>query len=113
MAKPVASDDDAPSLSGAEGDAEPAEDILRCWAHKVSKAGVSKQRKLKKVDRRIQADSDANITMLRQMLAPNVGKEVLPPKASAGRKWTMVDSGSQPSVAESSKEFPASSSQSR
>ena len=65
-----------------------------------------KQRKLTKVKRRIAADSDANVKLLRQMLTPAVDKSVLPPKAVPGRKWTMVDSGSQPNVADCPKEFP-------
>ena len=56
--------------------------------------------------RRVQADSDANIALLRQMLTSNVNKEVLPPKGIIGKKWSMVDSSSQPNVADIPKEFP-------
>ena len=43
---------------------------------------------------------------LEQMLCANVDHSVPPPPAVPGKKWSMVDSGSQPTVANCSKEFP-------
>ena len=45
---------------------------------------------------------------LQQMLTANVNHKVapLPPRAVAGKVWTMIDSGSQPNVAHCKKTFP-------
>ena len=44
--------------------------------------------------------------MLHKMLTANASRDVLPPKAVQGKKWTMLDSGSEPNVANCKKEFP-------
>ena len=72
----------------------------------MSTSSDGKQKKLKKVCRRVQADSDANVALLRQMLTANANRDVVPPKCIPGKKWSMVDSGSQPNVADIPKEFP-------
>ena len=89
--------------SGAEADSEVN---LRSWAHNVRHASEPRQRKLKKVSQRVTVNSKEALQMLHSMLTANVDRSVLPPKAVAGRKWSMVDSGSQPNVADCPKEFP-------
>ena len=56
--------------------------------------------------RRIVADTKSNMQLLEQMLTANVDKSVLPPPSVPGRRWAMVDSGSQPNVADVAREFP-------
>ena len=61
--------------SGAAGGDEP-EEVLKGWAHSVQRASASKQTKLRKVDRRVQADSRANMMLLHQMLTANMNHNV-------------------------------------
>ena len=68
--------------------------------------GEGRQRKLLKVSRRVAANSGPSMQLLHQMLTANVNKKVLPPKCMPGKKWAMVDSGSQPNVSNCAVEFP-------
>ena len=82
---------------------------LRGWAHKVTLAGdsqSSRTRRLRKVNKRVLASKPCDVDMLRRLLTANVDYNVAPPKPVPGRKWSMVDSGSQPTVADCEKEVP-------
>ena len=98
LCQSTSEDESSSSLgSGAEADSEAS---LRSWAHNVRHASDSTQRKLKNVSQRIAVDSNAALQMLHSMLTANVDKSVKPPTDSTGRKRAMVDSGSQPDVAD-------------
>lgn len=105
--KPVVAPEPVPSAAGdSDADDEDVHASFQSWAHNVRSAGQSKQRKLKKVSQRIRVWSDQDIMMLENMIAASVDYNVPPPPAVAGKKWSMVDSGSQPTVADCEKEFP-------
>ena len=50
--------------------------------------------------------SDQDLFRPEQMLTANVNYNVAPPRAVKGKAWTMLDSGSQPNVANCKKVFP-------
>ena len=101
---------DAESGFGAEADVESPELLLKKWAHSVTPASASKQRKLRKVDQRVSTRSDDELSRVFQMLTPQISnseaRKVKPPKPIHGKRWAMIDSGSQPNVANCRKEFP-------
>ena len=72
----------------------------------MTKSSSSKQRKLRKVSERVAPWTDADLFRLHQMLTANVDHKVKPPRAIAGKVWSMLDSGSQPNVADCKKTFP-------
>ena len=63
-----------------------------------------KQRK--KVSQRVVAWTDQDMLRLEQLLTANADRTVAPPKPVAGKRWTMLDSGSEPNVANCEKVFP-------
>ena len=71
--------------------------ILHGWSVPVRKA--SKPKQLKKVNQRVTAWSDQDMMKLEKLLTANADRHVAPPRALPGGKWTMLDSGSEPNVA--------------
>ena len=92
--------------SGCEADAESPAHELKQWAHRVHAASPSKPKALRKVKRRVLATSVQNMAMLEKMLTSNVSRDVEPPKPAGKKKYFMVDSGSQPNIADCEREFP-------
>ena len=80
---------------------------LQKWAHNVRPANQSRQKKLRKVSQRLQAWSDQDMLFLENMIAASVDYKAKPPAPVPGKKWAMVDSGSQPTVADCKREFPS------
>ena len=90
---------------GVEADDEDPREALKRLAHVTSSAS-SKQKKMPNAQSRHAARTEQDLQHLRQMLTAQVDKSVRPPAPRRGRKWAMVDSGSQPNVADCAKEFP-------
>ena len=92
----------------SDDDADDEDDIalLHKWAHSVRKASSSRQRKLKKVHERINVLSDSDLARLEKLLTSSVNKNVAPPLSVYGKVWAMLDSGSQPTVANCKQTFP-------
>ena len=62
---------------------------------------------MKSATRRQDATTDEDIEQLQRIFTAKANPfSVQPPKAIPGKKWAMVDSGSQPNVTNASKEFP-------
>lgn len=92
-AEPPASDDDSPTPAQA---AEAAKNIIKTsMKHKMGKF-----KKLFSIQRR------DDIEILERFICSNSKKDVIPPKNVKNTIWAMVDSGSEPTVADAGKHFP-------
>ena len=82
--------------------------LLHRWAHSVrSSSSSSRQRKLKRVHQRVSILSDDDLVRLEALLTSAVNKKhVKPPLEIMGKVWAMLDSGSQPTIANCKKAFP-------
>ena len=72
----------------------------------MRRKGDSKQRKLKKVQERISVLSDNDLVRLERLLTASMNKNVKPPLSTYDKVWAMLDSGSQPTVANCKVVFP-------
>ena len=89
-------------------DADSEQDIveLHGWSCQVRKGSDSKQSKLRKVTKRVAAMSEQELHALQQMRTANADRLIKPPPAVAGKLWAVIDSGSQPNVANCKVVFP-------
>ena len=91
-----------------EDDCDPLLERLRSSNSSSSSTSARQPRSknLKKASQRLRIWSGQDIMLLENMIAASVNHKVSPPPPVAGKKWSMVDSGSQPTVADCPKEFP-------
>ena len=80
--------------------------VLGKWAHNVKEAGESKQ---KPRTIRLELHTEEDFKKLEELIMANMNWSAKPPKILKGNKgkiWTIVDSGSEPTVADCEKHFP-------
>lgn len=95
-------------VHGTSDDGDNGADVSEAfgWSCPVRLASESRQRKLRHVTKRMSAMTDDELELLRRMLTSSAKKDVRPPPPFHGKKWSMVDLGSEPSVANCKRDFP-------
>lgn len=77
------------------------------WVHSVRPASSSRQRKLRTIQQRVNVLSDDDLVRLEALPTFAVNKKsAKPPLEVMGKVWAMLDSGSQPTIANCRKVFP-------
>ena len=83
--------------------------VISEWAHSVRPAGASKQRASRSITLEISSEED--FKRLEELIMANMNYSAKPPKLERsdqqkGKLWSIVDSGSEPTVADCAKHFP-------
>ena len=61
----------------------------------------------RKVEKRLRISNDSDLEALEKMLTANMDKEAQPPPEIKDHVWSMLDSGSEPTIADCAKVFPS------